>query len=43
MTLHRWSLETMLAGLFGDLYFDGDVKSFVQVPRLIYNVQVSRL
>jgi hypothetical protein len=29
MRLHRWSVETMLAGLFGDLYFGDKIKNMV--------------
>ena len=38
MRLHRWSVETMLAGLFGDLYFGDSVRDLIEIPRLISNV-----
>ena len=38
MCLHRWSVETMLAGLFGDLYFGDSVRNLIEIPRLISNV-----
>jgi hypothetical protein len=31
MRLHRWSVETMLAGLFGDLYFGDTIKNMVHI------------
>ena len=37
--MHHWSVETMLAGLFGDLYHDdGPVKKLIEVPHFVANV-----
>ena len=38
MRLQRWSVETMLAGLFGDLYFGDSVRELIEILRLISNV-----